>query len=279
VNTASAQDLEEILNQKISQKSTTDYVTGTFKGTRLVTGHSTEIAGKNDLLFIVAHRFGQVNSGFYSFFGLDDATMRIGFEYGLINNLSAGIGRNTYEKTFDGFLKYKLLRQSTGDRNIPVTLTLFTSATLNTLKPADPEISFSATNRLSYVFQALISRKVTPDISLQVSPVLVHKNLVERRIDQNNIAAVGVGGRYRLTNRLSVSLEYYYLLPGQTADDYCDALSIGFDIETGGHIFQLLLTNSRPVFESEFITEASGSWLDGNIHFGFNITRVFHPGK
>ena len=273
-----AQDLEDLLNQQLSQQEETQFTSGTFKGTRVVNGHSCEVTGRGDLMFLVSHRFGKVNSGFYSFFGLDDATTRIGFEYGLFEGLAAGIGRSTYEKTYDGFLKYKLLRQSSGKSNMPVTLTLFASGNIKTLKPADPAIEYSFNNRLAYTCQLLVARKFSPRLSLQLSPTYIHKNLVPRRTDQNDILAIGTGGRYKITSRFSVNMEYYRLLPGQSADDFSNSLSLGFDIETGGHVFQLLLTNSRAVFERSFISETSGNWPDGDIHFGFNITRVFHVG-
>ena len=273
-----AQDLEDILNQRLNQQDITEYTIGTFKGTRVVNGHSCEITERGDLMFLVSHRFGTLNSGFKNFYGLDDATTRIGFEYGLYDRLAVGIGRSSFEKTFDGFLKYKLLRQSTGKYNMPVTLTLFTSGNLKTIDSADPEIEYSFANRMAYSYQLLIARKFSPKLSLQLVPTYIHKNLVSRRIDQNDVMALGAGGRYKLTRRLAVNMEYYYLLPGQSADDHNNSLSLGFDIETGGHIFQLLLTNSRAIFERNFVTETSGNWMDGDIHFGFNITRVFHVG-
>jgi len=273
-----AQDLEDILNQRLNQQDITDYTEGTFKGTRIVNGHSCEITERGDLMFLVSHRFGTLNSGFNNFFGLDDATTRIGFEYGLYDRLAVGIGRSTFEKTFDGFLKYKLLRQSTGKISMPVTLTLFTSGNLKTLESADPMKEYSFSNRMAYSYQLLIARKFSPKLSLQLSPTYIHKNLVTSRIDQNDVMAVGAGGRYKITQRFSVNMEYYYLLPGQSADDNNNSLSFGLDIETGGHIFQLLLTNSRAIFERSFITETSGNWMEGDIHFGFNITRVFHVG-
>jgi len=272
---APGQNLEELLNQKTSEQQTIDYTLATFKATRIINSHSIENPEKGDLMFLISHRFGELNGGFYEFFGLDNATTRLGLEQGITDRLAIGIGRNILYKAWDGHLKYKLLRQSTGSKNMPVSLSIFTSAAIETLKSSDPDKTYNLTNRTSYAAQLLIARKFSPKFSLQLIPTFIHKNLVERRIDQNNIFSLGAGGRFKITNRLTLNAEYFYLLPGQTADDFNDSFSVGFDIETGGHVFQLHLTNSTGMFEQAFITETAGSWMDGNIHFGFNIIRNF----
>lgn len=273
-----AQNLEELLNQRTEHEESVNYVNGTFKGTRVVTGHSCEVTQRGDLMFLVSHRFGTLNSGFYNFYGLDNATTRIGFEYGLYDRLALGIARSTFEKTYDGFLKYQLLKQSTGKKVMPLTVTAFTSFNLKTLDPADPEKEYTLANKLAYTYQLLIGRKLGPKLSLQLAPTYIHKNLVPTKTDQNDLAALGAAGRYKLTNRFSLNMEYFYLMPGTSADNFDNAFSLGVDIETGGHIFQLMLTNARAMFERSFITETSGNWMNGDIHFGFNITRVFHVG-
>lgn len=172
-------------------------------------------------------------------------------------------------------MKFKILRQGYGPSSFPLTVSLVTAADINTFKDPGSVNTYSFSNRLSYATQLLLARKFGPRFSLQLTPTYIHKNLVPRRIDQNNIFAIGSGARFKLSNRVSLNAEHYYLLPGQTANDYRNALSVGIDLETGGHVFQLHLTNSRSVIERGFITETTGNWLDGDIHFGFNITRVF----
>jgi hypothetical protein len=270
-----AQSLEDILNEKLEAKGDTDFTFATFKAGRIINGHSIESTEKGDLQFIVAHRFGTLNSGFYNFFGLDEATTRLGLDYGITDRINVGIGRSTYQKTWDGFLKLKILRQGTGPKTFPFTLSLLLGSDLNTFKDPAAENEYSFANRLSYVTQLLAARKFGPRLSLQISPTYIHKNLVPRKIDQNNIFALGAGGRYKLGNRVSLNAEYFYLLPGQSADDYRNSFSIGVDLETGGHVFQLHLTNSRSMIERGFITETTGNWLEGDIHFGFNLTRNF----
>ncbi len=271
-NPANAQD--DPMNMLGDEEPGTEYVSSTFKTTRVVSGHSIENPANGVLLFLISHHFGKVNSGAYDFFGLDQATIRLGLEYGINDFLSVGIGRSTYQKTFDGFLKAKLLRQSKGVRNMPVSVTAFTAMDLFSLKWQDPERENIFSSRLSYVHQLMIARKFNENLSLQLTPTFVHKNLVENAND-NDTYAMGLGGRYKLTKRTSLNMEYFHVLSDNLPEYSVNPLSIGFDIETGGHVFQLHFTNSQPMFDRALITETQGKWKNGDIYFGFNISRVF----
>lgn len=268
-----SQDLLDMF--KDSDKDKIDYTTATFKGTRLVTGHSIENPAKGTLIFMLSHRFGQVNQGFYELFGMDRATMRLGFEYGINDYLSVGFGRSTFEKTYDGFIKGKVLRQSTGKRNMPVTLTAFASTSVNTVKWPQPDRGNYETSRLSYCFQALIARKFNSSLSVQIMPSLVHHNLVPTKKDHNDVLSIGGGGRYKFTQRMSFNAEYYYTPSNQITWDHQDCFSFGVDIETGGHVFQLVCTNTQAQFEPGFLNHTTGKWSAGDIYFGFNLSRVF----
>lgn len=268
-----SQDLMNLLEDTTKKKP--ELVSATFKATRLCNGQSIENPANGVLVFIVSHRFGRLNQGAYNLFGLDEATMRLGLEYGVNDRLAVGVGRSFYQKTFDGFIKYKILRQSMGAGGMPVSLSYFASMAINTLKWQDPTRKNYESSRYSYVHQLLVAKKITGRLSLQVTPTLVHRNLVPTRKDQNDVYAAGIGGRYKFTNRASVNAEYFYLLPGATADAYQNCLSLGVDLETGGHVFQLIFTNGQPQFEKGFITETTGKWSKGDIYFGFNISRVF----
>jgi hypothetical protein len=252
------------------------YETATFKTTRLVLGQSVENPAPGVLMFLIQHHFGRINSGAYEFWGMDQANIRVGLEYGINEWLAVGVGRSSYKKTFDGFVKGKILRQSTGAKNMPLTVSYFGSTSLNSLKWQEPERENYFSSRLAFTHQLLIARKFSPGFSFQITPTLVHRNLVPTEEDSNDIFAVGFGGRAKLTNRISLNAEYWYVLPDQIVTEPSDnALSIGFDIETGGHVFQLFFTNADPIFESGFITETRGKWDKGDIYFGFNISRVF----
>jgi hypothetical protein len=267
----SAQDLMDVFGE---EEPKIEYTTATFKTTRLVSGQSIENPANGVLLFMISHHFGRLNQGAYDFFGLDQATIRLGLEYGINNFISVGIGRSTYQKTFDGFVKAKILRQSKGLRNIPISISAFTGMDLFSLKWQDEERTNYFSSRLSFVNQLLIARKFSENLSLQIAPVHVHKNLVVETGTNDNFA-IGMGGRYKLTKRTSLNVEYFYNLPGYIADNTVDPLSIGFDIETGGHVFQLHFTNAQPMFDRALVTETQGKWSNGDIYFGFNISRVF----
>jgi hypothetical protein len=251
------------------------YTTATFKTTRIINMHSVENAAAGVMDFRISHRFGFINTGAYDLFGLDQALMRIGLEYGVTSRLMVGFGRSNVNKAYDSFLKYKILRQGSGKRNIPVSVSYFASAVCNTVKWADPNRDNYFSSRMQYTHQLLIARKFNNDLSLQLTPTLVHKNLVPMLQDKNDILAMGFGGRYKLTQRFSVNGEYIYVLPNQITSTFYNSLSLGVDIETGGHVFQLHLTNSTSMLEPGFITESVGQWKKGGIHFGFNVSRVF----
>lgn len=270
---AFAQD--DLMGMLGDDEPTTEYTYATFKSTRVISGQSVENPAEGVLQFVVSHHFGRVNQGAYDLFGLDQATVKLDFQYGITDRLAVGIGRSSYQKTFDGFVKYKALRQSTGEKEMPVTLSYVAGADLNSLKWKYPDRDNHFSSRISYFHQLLLARKFNEDLSLQLSPTVIHKNLVETANDPNDIIALGAGGRYKLTQRFSLNAEYFYLLTEETANEFENALSIGVDIETGGHVFQLHFTNAQPMFERGFISETRGKWADGDVYFGFNINRVF----
>ena len=267
-----AQDLMDMLKDETPK---TEYTYATFKTTRIVLGQSIENPAKGTLQFLVEHNFGSINQGAYNMWGLDMSTIRLGLEYGINDWVSVSIGRSSFQKTFDGSVKAKILRQSTGEKNMPISMSFYGGTILNSLKWSDATRKNYFSSRLSYVSQLLIARKFSNSLSLQFTPTYIHKNLVPLRTDQNNIFAVGLGGRFKVAQRTSVNAEYFYLLPGTTADNFQNCLSLGVDLDTGGHVFQFRLTNAQPMFERAFITETTGKWLDGGIFFGFTINRVF----
>lgn len=274
-------DISKMLEKelKANEKTKTEYTTATFKTTRLIDGHSVENTGPGTLDFKISHRFGTIggkNGGAYNFFGLDNATMRLGFDYGLTNTFMIGIGRSTYLKTVDAFFKWKILRQSKGKVVMPVTLSYV--PTIGIIGFRNPAVYKTFSNRLNFTHQLLVGRKFSDALSFQVVPTLIHRN---RPIDlgPSTVYAVGIGGRQKITKRTSFNAEYYYQIPKYRVPASTNVFSLGFDIETGGHVFQLHVTNSSSMTESNFITGNKGSWGKGDILFGFNISRVFNVGK
>lgn len=255
------------------------YTTATFKTTRMVTGHSIENTAKGVLDFRVNHRFGALNNGSSTFFGLDDANTRIGFDYGVTDWLMVGFGRNSFMKEYDGFVKAKIMRQ-TDQKGNPISISYVGATSIQSLPapvlPPGQEYHFS--NRMYYVNQLLVARKVNQWLSLQLMPTHIHYNLVPTTPESNDLVAVGVGGRLKVSNRVTINGEYYYRVPGTEQLGYHNVLSLGVDIETGGHVFQLMLSNSRAMTERALIGQTPGQWGFSNkdaIHLGFNISRVF----
>ena len=248
------------------------YISSTFKGKKVVNGQSVEILSKGVLQFQIQHRFGTLNSGFYNLYGLDNSQIRLGFDYGIKDWMSIGIGRSSALKTIDVSAKIRLKRQSKGSKEFPFTLVTNSAIYVKQYRWSETkEETFELSNQLSFAHQILIARKINRDLSVQLSPTLVHYNLVNYA-EKNDRISLGFGARQKLTNRISVNAEYFMQINGKINND---VLSFGFDIETGGHVFQLHLSNSPAMIESSFIHETKGDWEQGDIYFGFNISRVF----
>lgn len=282
-------DISKMLEEEIksSNKDKTEYVTATFKTSRLVNGHSLENTAKHVLDVKISHRFETIagaQGGAYNLFGLDHATMRFGFDYGITNTFMVGVGRSTLNKTYDGFFKWKILRQSTGKHSVPITLSFVPTIAYESENPLDPillkDVQTYPSHRINYANQLIIGRKFSEALSLQLMPTVVHRNFPGLHDDgPHDIYALGIGGRQKIGRRTSLNIEYYYQLQENRIPNSYDALSIGFDIETGGHVFQLHLTNSQGMTETKFVPGSPYSWGKGEILFGFNISRVFNVGK
>lgn len=255
------------------------YVTGTFKATHIVNMQTVEQPAKGALIFLIQHRFGTLNSGAYNFFGLDNATLRLGFDYGLTNRLEVGVGRSSYLKTFDGYLKYKLLRQTDGSESMPFSMSLFGAINYYTLN-IPGETYLNDMYRASYATQLLIARKFNRNLSLQLAPTWLHYNLMATSSDKNDLFGLGLGGRMKITRRMSIDAEYDYLPSGQVVSQTVhNSFSLGWDIETGGHVFQLVFTNSQSMLETQYFGQTTGQWSNGDIYFGFNLSRTFNLNK
>ena len=268
-STSEENDLMSMLNADAPTKQN-NFSTATFKTTRIGNGQSIENVAKGVLDFRISHRFGTLNQGAIDLFGLDMASMRFGLDYGISKRLMVGIGRSSYLKEYDGFIKFKLLRQ-TDDNKMPISISYCGDISAQTNKVTLPD--YEVGNRIAYMNQLLIAKKFSPKVSFQIMPTHIHYNVVNTNKEPNDITAVGVGGRVKITNRVSLTGEYFYQL--NQLDNTTNSLTIGIDIETGGHVFQLIFTNSTGITERNVIGETTGKWSAGDIHFGFNISRVF----
>lgn len=262
---------QDDLLKEIDTTKTTDLYQPSFKALQIVTSQSTKLPAKKEFYLIISHRFGNIGDGFKNFFGLDNATTKIGGIYGITDAIGISISRHTYQKTFEFGAKYRLLKQ-TDDKN-PFEIVGYNVLSINTELSKDvyPKIKFE--DRLSYVSEVLISRRFTENLSLQITPSFVNKNLVDTNIESHSQFLTGIGGRYKISKRVSLNAEYFYNFNHNST--YRNPLSAGVDIDTGGHIFQLLFTNSQPITEAGYLTNATGNWTKGKIFFGFNLYRVF----
>lgn len=272
------EDLSKFLEQDTVPAS--DYVSATFKTTRIINMHSLETVGKRTLDFRISHRFGDWNSGGYNMYGLDGpASIRLGLEYSYDGRWMIGFGRSSVDKMLDGFLKLRLLRQTTSDSKI-ISITAVSSMNYTTL--TDPNILVTgidkyqyASSRMSFVNELIFGRKFSRNLSIQSSLYMVHFNIVNKITDHNDVYAVGIAGRYKITKRMALSAEYAYRINKYTQDTYYNPLGFGIDIETGGHVFQIQMVNSFAITEGQVIPYTTTSWTKMGIRIGFNISRVF----
>lgn len=275
-----SQDSTDLLNLITPDKPKKEYVYNAFKSPRIIMSHSIEMLRPGVLDFRILHRFGRVNGGAYEFFGLDGpATIRLGLDYGVTDNFTVGIGRSNLNKELDGVLKYRLIHQATGPGSLPFSFVAIAGSTLTTLKWSDPSRENFFTSRMAFYGQAIIGRKFNDAFSLQIIPSLVHRNLVPTVNDPNDLFAIGAGARIKLSNRVSFNADYHHILNQNPVAGFYDPLSIGFDIETGGHVFQLHFTNAKGMNERAFLANTEYKWTKGDIFFGFNISRQFQIKK
>ena len=250
------------------------YATAAFKSPRVIMSHSVEMLKPGVLDFRILHRFGNINQGMGEFFGLDQATIRLGLDYGLTQNLTIGIGRGNYRKEIDGFVKYRPFQQGAGTGSFPFSLVLAAGSTVNTAPWTGAAKQESFVNRQSFYSQLILGRKLSESLTLQFAPTLLHRNLVAAN-DPNQTYALGTGGRIRLSRRVSLNVDHYLVFNKNKSLQVYNPLSIGFDIETGGHVFQLHFTNAIGMNERAFLTETTNRWSKGDIQLGFNISRTF----
>ena len=269
----SQDDLLDMLDDD-SEKS--EFVDSAFKGTRVVNAQSLEIPKPKILQFMIQHRFGSIENGFYDLFGMDYATIRFDFHYGLTDRISFGVGRSSLDKIYDIFLKTKLIRQTSGFKSFPFSVLFYSDIGIDTKRKPEiyPSVKDNFSNRLLYVNQLIIGRKFSRNLSLEILPTLVHRNLVPTNNDDHDQASIGIAGRFKLSNRISINADYFIPI-GDRNENYKNSLAVGVDYETGGHVFQVMLANAQGPYEYTFIENANGDFSSGTLYLGFNISRSF----
>lgn len=264
---------DDLLKEIDTLSDANESVVAAFKSLKIVNLESTKLAAKGDLYLVIAHRFGYIDNGFDDFFGLDVANTRIQFVYGLTNGITIHTSRSGFQKAYEVATKYRLAGQK--KQGFPFEIVGFNSLSINTEldKTTLPKLEF--TDRLAYVNQILISRKFNDNLSLEIAPTHFHQNYVSNNSQDNSQFALGLGGRYKFSKRWSFNMDYAAHLNRASNSGFKNPLSVGFDLETGGHVFQMHFTNSQAMHESGYLGNTTGSWNEGQIAFGFNLIRVF----
>ena len=264
---------DDLLDEIDTDSTVNEYATAAFKGLKIVNFESTKLVAKDELTFIVSHRFGSVKNGIDTFFGLDEAVTRIHFVYGITDAINIGVSRSSFLKIYDVTAKYRLLRQE--ENGFPFTVVGFNAVLINTALEKEnlPLLKFK--HRLGYTAQVLISRKINTDFSIELAPTFFHDNFVQLDEQSNSQFALGFGGRYKLGKRWSVNADYGLHLNRASNSPFKNPLSIGLDLETGGHVFQMHFSNAQAMNTNGFLGQGNGDWSDGDIYFGFNLSRRF----
>lgn len=264
---------DDLLDEIDTDSTVNEYATAAFKGLKIVNFESTKLVAKDELTFIVSHRFGSVKNGIDTFFGLDEAVTRIHFVYGITDAINIGVSRSSFLKIYDVTAKYRLLRQE--ENGFPFTVVGFNAVLINTALEKEnlPLLKFK--HRLGYTAQVLISRKINTDFSVELAPTFFHDNFVQLDEQSNSQFALGFGGRYKLGKRWSVNADYGLHLNRASNSPFKNPLSIGLDLETGGHVFQMHFSNAQAMNTNGFLGQGNGDWSDGDIYFGFNLSRRF----
>jgi hypothetical protein len=301
---------DELLNlvNDGTQKKEKDFTIATFKTTRLYNFHTIETQSKRSLDFRISHRFGDMGlsngstaSTFgYNAFGLDEqASIKLSLEYCFDGRFQIGIGRCSDQKIVDGFAKYRLMRQTTEKGN-PISITLFAGAYHTFLRTGDDYYNNKPIgDRFSFCDQIMIARKFNRRFSLQLGLAYVHFNMVPYgpaniggpktladgtayNGDRNDLLYLTGVTRYKITNRMAITAEYALPLSGSNYNaantinsKYYPTMAVGIDIETGGHVFQLAVTNSFGLEEPEYFAHTTGNFFNAGIRLGFNLSRVF----
>lgn len=254
----------------------------TFYNSRLINFHTVEVCNKRTMELRISHRFGAINGGSFEAWGLDGgANIRIGLDYSLDGRLMVGIGRSSYQKMVDGFLKYRLLRQ-TKDGHSPLSITLFSSAYYINLKDPNKiangydKYEYNPWSRYSFAHEIIFARKFSDKFSLQIAPFFIHYNLADKITDLNDVYGTTAAFRYKVAKRFAITGEYGLCLNNYTRDTYYNSMGIGFEIETGGHVFQVHFTNSTGITENQYLPFTNTKWTNAGIRLGFNLTRAFN---
>jgi len=268
-----------------------NFARSTFRSTRIINMQSIEMQDKGYMQFMISHHFGNIwnddggGENLAQLLGLNSGVAHtyMSFDYTPINNLNFGVAA-TGNASFEGWAKFRVLRQQTGVKNYPVTLvgyTLFNVDASN--RPVDNNFGW---NRFSFMHQILVARKFNNKFSLQLMPTMVHYNVVPYGINNssNNIFSIGLGGKYVLSSKKSLTFEYSRQLnmydgvldkSGNINNYEPNLFSIGYEIFTGGHTFQFYIGNTTSAVNIEQLSRNTNKLRLGQFALGFHLNRSF----
>ncbi len=295
----SQDDMLSLLDSVQGGTKTHDKVIATFKDSRIINLQTVETVKAKTMTFNIAHLFGNIgvksNGGVHTLYGLDNVSdVRFGFDFGITNNLTMGVGRSKQSELLDGLVKYRILTQTT-DNHIPISLAVYSDIGFNPQRSSafyggiSPTVSFKKNDlqRISYVSQLIIARKFGERFSMELVPTYQHRNYVLANVnidngstETNDLLSIGTGFRFKITKRVVLVADYFYTFSkyrtNNSLNPFYNPLAVGVEIETGGHVFHLNFTNCSGIMENNFIPKTTDSWLKGGFKFGFNISRVFN---
>lgn len=277
------QDIDSLM-QSLEQGREKEEIISTFKSPKLVLLQTNETQKKKNLTFWVGHRFGDIggaSGGSHTFFGLDNATdIHLGFDYGITDDITVGIGRSRFDETYNVQGKFRVLKQI--PEEIPVSITLFGQSSWITRKEFFENEFPNEADRISHFLQVIVARKFSPSLSLMLNPGYLIRGQVEDPGDKENFFIIGMGGRWKFSKNFSIIADYTIVngldRPGDLESDFTNPLGIGLEIQTGGHVFSLNFMNARFITANNFIPNTTSSWGDGEVRFGFTISRTFFLG-
>lgn len=277
---STAQDMDSLM-RKISAEEDVEYVTASFKSSRLILSQTSTMVKKYDLDFKVIHRFGDIggiDGGSKTLYGFDNSTdIYIGFEYGVSDRFNISFGRSKYEQLLDLQLKYAVLQQK-DKQGSPVSFSALIKTGFTPYKVSTPLFD-SYGNRFSHFLQTIISRKFSSDLSLQVTPGVLFRSVVLGSGDERTLFSTGIAGRYKFTKRFAIIADYYMISSdfrkNNPNTDFYSPLGLGIEIETGGHVFTMNFANAKAIAENNFLANSTSSWGKGQYRFGFTISRMF----
>ncbi|HXB41029.1 MAG TPA: DUF5777 family beta-barrel protein [Bacteroidia bacterium] len=282
-----AQDLDLLNMVDSAGKPQKEFVSATFKSTRNINFHTSEILPARSLDLRISHRFGPLSSGGYNAWGIDGpANLMISLEYSYNGRWMVGAMRSFYEKMGTAFFKWKMIRQAKGGGS-PVSVTYFGGVYNTFIKDpylGQPDKFYNMNwDRVSFVNQLIVARKWNSRISTQIGGAYVHYNLVgaANGLTKNDCIVLTGVLRIKYTKRQAIIFEYGYRLDqnyGAAGTKYYDTFGLGWEIETGGHVFQIFAVNSFGIMENQYLIKTDSDWSSMGVRIGFNITRIFSVG-